>query len=58
MPFRELMQKCIEQLEKMNNRNILEGLGEFLTESQKDWARAKLRTETIFLLQARLESEK
>jgi len=58
MPFREFMQTCIEQLEKMNNRNILDGLGELLTESQKDWARAKLRAETIFLLKARLESEK
>lgn len=58
MPFTDLVQKCIEQLEKMNNHNILDGLGEFLTEPQKDWARAKLRTETIFLLKARLESEK
>lgn len=57
MTFPELTQKCIEQVEKMNNRNILDGLGEFLTEPQKDWARAKLRTETIFLLKARLESE-
>jgi len=47
MPFR-----------KTNDRQILVGLGEFLTESQKDWARAKLRAETIFLLQARLASEK
>lgn len=58
MTFRELAQKCIGQLEVMNNRHILDGLGEFLTESQKDWARAKLRTETIFLLQARLAGEK
>lgn len=54
--FKELLQKSAEQLEKMDNRNILVGLGEFLTESQKDWARAKLRTETIFLLKARMES--
>lgn len=58
MKFSELMQKCIDQLEKMNNRNILDGLGDLLTEPQKDWARAKLRTEAIFLLKARLESEK
>lgn len=58
MPYKEAVEKCIELLEKMNNRNILDGLGEFLTESQKDWARAKLREETIFLLKARLESEK
>ena len=56
--YKETVEKCIELLEKMNNRNILDGLGEFLTESQKDWARAKLRVETTFLLKARLESEK
>lgn len=58
MSFGELLQKSAKQLEKMDNRNILVGLGESLNESQKDWARAKLRTETIFLLKARLESEK
>lgn len=57
MPFQKVVQRCIKQLEKMNNRNILDGLGDLLTESQKDWARLKLRTETIFLLKARLESE-
>jgi|SRR3989339_524008 len=58
IPFHTLLQKCSEQLEKLSNRNILDGLGDLLSESQKDWARAKLRTETIFLLQARRESEK
>jgi len=58
MPFEKVLEKCILQLEKMYNRRILDGLGEMFTESQKDWARAKLRTETIFLLKARLESEK
>jgi hypothetical protein len=56
--FKELLQKSVEQLEKMDNKHILDGLGDFLTEPQKDWARAKLRTETIFLLKARMESEK
>jgi predicted nucleotidyltransferase component of viral defense system len=58
LPFNALLEKCIKQLEKMNNRNILDGLGDLLSEPQKGWARAKLRTETIFLLKARLESEK
>lgn len=58
MSFKELLLKCAEQLEKMDNRNILTGLGESLTEPQKDWARTKLRAETIFLLKARLASEK
>jgi len=56
--YDKLVEKCVELLEKMNNRKILDGLGEFLTENQKDWARTKLREETIFLLKARLESEK
>jgi predicted nucleotidyltransferase component of viral defense system len=55
MSFENVLKKCIELLEKMNNRNILVGLGEFLTEGQKDWARAKLREETIFLLKAKLK---
>lgn len=58
MSFHELLQKCTDQLKRMNNRNILDGLGDLLTEPQKDWARIKLRTDTIFLLKARLESEK
>lgn len=56
IPFKKVLEKCIGLLEKMNNRNILVGLGEFLTESQKDWTRAKLREEAIFLFKARLES--
>lgn len=50
------VQKCIDQLKKMNNRNILDGVGELLTSSQKDWAKAKLRDETIALLKLRLGS--
>jgi len=58
MPFNNILKKCTEQLERMDNKNILVGLGESLNKSQKDWAREKLRTDTIFLLKARLESEK
>lgn len=57
MSFKKLMEKCIKQLETMNNKNILDGLGELLTSSQKDWARTKLRIETIALLKLRLEDE-
>lgn len=53
-PFDELINKCIDQLEKMNNRHILDGLGELITPRQKDWARAKLKEETISLLNLRL----
>ncbi len=58
MTFDKLLQECISQLEKMSNRHILDGVGELLTASQKDWAKAKLREDTISLLKLRLESEK
>ncbi len=57
MSLSELLEKCVMQLENMNNRHVLVGLGELLTDSQKDWVRAKLLSETIFLLKARLASE-
>ncbi|MBU0534811.1 nucleotidyl transferase AbiEii/AbiGii toxin family protein [Patescibacteria group bacterium] len=58
MPFKQLIQTCILQLEKINNNRILEGLGELLTPNQKDWAKAKLKEETIALLKLRIEAEK
>jgi len=57
MTFDELLQQCIIQLEKMNNRHILDGVGELLTGSQKDWAKASLREDTISLLKLRLENQ-
>jgi len=56
MPFNQLVKKCIEQLEKFDNKHILDGLGELLTPSQKDWVKAKLKEETISLLKLRLEN--
>lgn len=56
--FIDALQKCIDQMEKVPDRNLLVGLGEALTDPQKDWARAKLKSETIFLLKAQMESEK
>lgn len=55
LPFKELLTRCVELLEKMDNQHILDGLGELLSESQKDWARAKLKDETIFLLKVRID---
>jgi len=37
-------------LEEMDNKHILDGLGELLTDAQKDSARAKLNSDTIFQL--------
>jgi len=52
----EFILTCISQLQEMNNKHILTGVGELLTDSKKDWARQKLREETIALLHLRLEA--
>ncbi|MEK7639555.1 MAG: nucleotidyl transferase AbiEii/AbiGii toxin family protein [Patescibacteria group bacterium] len=57
-PFKELVQKCVEALEKFDNHRILTGIGELLTNSQKDWAKAKLKADTLFLLKVMLSNEK
>ncbi len=56
MPFNEFLKKCISQLENMDSRRILNGVGELLTTSQKGWAKVKLKEEAISLLKLRLES--
>jgi hypothetical protein len=56
--FKEALEKCIELLEKMDNKHILDGLGELLSESQKDSARVKLKADTIFMLKVMHSSEK
>ena len=50
MSFTETLTQCISILKKMNNRHILDGLGELLSESQKDSMRAILKSDTIFQL--------
>jgi predicted nucleotidyltransferase component of viral defense system len=54
--FDELIETCIKQLEAFNNRKILDGVGELLTEGQKNWVRTHLREETIALLRLRQTS--
>ena len=56
LKMHQFLQKCIEQLEGINNRNILSGMGELLDAKQKLWAKEKLLSDTIFLLRLKLES--
>jgi predicted nucleotidyltransferase component of viral defense system len=58
MAFDQLLLMCIGQLEAMSNRRILDGMGELLTASQKEWARVSLREDTIALLKLRLGRRK
>jgi len=53
MGLNELMEKCVVKLEKIKKRDILNGLGELLTENQKDRAKARMIPETVALLKLR-----
>ncbi|MBA4410946.1 MAG: nucleotidyl transferase AbiEii/AbiGii toxin family protein [Bacteroidota bacterium] len=50
MIYSEYLQKCIETLEAMNDKGLLEGLGELMDSDLKNFVRSKLRTDTIVLL--------
>lgn len=57
MSYEDFLVSLISKLEKTSG-SILGGLGELLNEKQKDWARAKLKNETLFLLRLELQMEK
>ena len=50
IPFDEYIQKCIDKLEKIDDKRILHGMGDLMDEDLKKFVRTKLRTETIELL--------
>ena len=50
MSLADYIQKCIDHLESMNDRGILNGLGELMDVDMKKFVRTKLRIETISLL--------
>lgn len=58
MKFRAYLEKCVKFIEKLPERGILSGMGEFLDEKQKIWAKAELKNDVLFLLKLMLDSEK
>ncbi len=46
----DYIQRCIQSLEKLSDKGMLNGLGELMDDETKKFVRAKLRTETIELL--------
>ena len=56
--YADFLKKCIDVMEKFDDSNILSGIGELLTEKQKSWAKAKLKSEGLFSLRLALEKEK
>lgn len=58
MSYAEFLKKVIDALEKFNDSAILSGMGELLTEKQKAWVKAKLKSEALFSLRLALDNEK
>ncbi len=50
MSFTGYLQKCIDLLESMNDKGLLQGLGELIYPEMKNFVKTKLRTETISLM--------
>ena len=48
--LKEQLKKSIAIMEKINDRDILQGLGEVLNEKEKNWAKKNLKQEVSFLL--------
>jgi predicted nucleotidyltransferase component of viral defense system len=56
LDFKKYLQKCIERVEIINERYILQGLGEILDDEHKHWAKANLKKELLFFLKFYLEN--
>ena len=50
MPLQDNLQHCIETLEQVSDKTIMNGLGELTDGEMKKFAKTKLRKETISLL--------
>lgn len=56
MPFREFLETSLKLLEKIDNKTILSGMGELLTEKQKAWVKSSLKEELLFQIRLYLET--
>jgi predicted nucleotidyltransferase component of viral defense system len=50
MAFADYLQKCIEHLESMSDKGLLQGMGELMDEKMKKFVRVEMRSELIKLL--------
>lgn len=50
MPYSDYLQKCIEHLESMSDKGLLQGMGELMDDKMKKFVRVKMRSELISLL--------
>ena len=56
LSFKDFLETSLELLEKIDNKNILAGMGEVLTEKQKVWVKNKLKEELLFQFRLCLET--
>jgi len=50
MPFSDYLQNCIDTLNHLSDKSLLNGIGDLIDENMKTFVRNKLRNETITLL--------
>lgn len=50
MPLQDYLQRCIDTVEQISDKNIMNGLGELTDGEMKKFAKTKLRKETVALL--------
>lgn len=51
MTFREFLVSTLKIVRELNDRQMLSGMGELLSETQKVWVRTRLKNELIFQLE-------
>ena len=50
MDLPDYLQKCIDTIEKMNEKRMLSGLGDLMEEETKKFVKTRLKQDTIALL--------
>lgn len=56
--LKEGLKRTIVIVDKLQKKELLQGVGELLTEKQKDWVKSKLKEELLFLLRLQLDLKK
>lgn len=54
--YKDYLKKCIKAVEKIDERYILQGLGEVLDKKQREWAKENLKEKILFLMKYYLET--
>ena len=55
LKLKKYVEKCVDLISKLSEKNILQGVGELIDEKQKAWVKSKLKSEVLFLLKLRIQ---